>query len=96
MTVSKIAVAQRSNTHVLGTAALRHANGESEVQFVAKLSGVKEEGSEVTLDHETRFFASPLVAKTNFADVSADQLKVVAFEGRDLSSMTEFLSKTSR
>lgn len=96
MTVSKIAIAKRSETHALGTAVLRHGGSESEVQFVAKLSEVKQDGEEVTLDHNARYFSSPLVAQTNFIDVSEDQLKIAAFEGRDLSAMTDFLSKTTR
>jgi hypothetical protein len=93
MSISQVKVERTSETHVLGTAQLAHSKGTEEVHFVAPKPAEENFDGEQKLDHEARYFSSPLIARTSWEDLSKSVDIVPAFTGRSLTLMQEHLAK---
>lgn len=95
MSISQAKVERYNETHMLGKAQMTHKAGTEEVLFVAPMPpkdkfdphGIQE------LDHNARYFSSPLVARTNWEDLAANVKSVPAFTGRDEGTMEAHLVK---
>lgn len=95
MTIANAKIERYNETHMLGTAMLTHAKGTEEVRFVAPVPPQDQfdPHGEPKLDSAARYFSSPLIARTNWDDVSTGAKLAPAFTGRELFDMQSHLSK---
>jgi len=97
MTIANAKITRYNATHIMGTAMLTHGKGTEEVQFVAPAPSPESKPLDVyaeqQLDNSARFFSSPMIARTNFDDLSAGTELTPAFVGRDLGTMQAHLAK---
>ncbi|MNG46943.1 hypothetical protein D3C79_48100 [compost metagenome] len=94
MTIANAKIERYNETHILGVAELTHSKGTEEVRFVAPkpVEGFDPHGSP-ELDASARYFSSPMIAHTNFDDLSNNVALTPAFIGRDLGAMQAHLVK---
>lgn len=97
MTIANAKITRYNATHIMGTAMLTHGKGVEEVQFVSPIPRTEDEvldvKAEQQLDASARYFSSPMIARTNFEDLSAGTELTPAFVGRDLGAMQAHLAK---
>lgn len=97
MTIANAKITRYNATHIMGTAMLTHGKGTEEVQFVAPNPGKSKQELndyvEQQLDASARYFSSPMIARTNFDDLSSGVDLTPAFVGRDLGTMQAHLAK---
>lgn len=102
MTISNTEVLLSSDTHMVGTALLQHKAGTDKVLFVAPLPDGHQSGNllpqDVELNRKTAFYPNvcPAVAQAAFNDLSAGRVPLKSLQGRDLTEMTEYMTKQAK
>lgn len=102
MSISNTNVTRSSDTHMLGTALLKHKAGTEEVLFVAPLPSGYEPGqvlpTDVDLDRKAAFYPAvcPAVANAAFQDLSAGVTPLKSLRGRDLTEMVDYAAKQAK
>ena len=94
MTIANAKIERYNESHILGVAELTHSKGTEEVRFVAPKPAEGFDPYAVQeLDANARYFSSPMIARTNFEDLSNNVELTPAFIGRDLGTMQAHLVK---
>lgn len=96
MSLSNAVVTKYTNTHIMGTATLKHKAGEDKVLFVAPMPKDFVRHQAPNLDNEARFFSSPMIAETQFQDLSSNGMVMPSFTGRSLGVMEEHLVRQAK